>query len=578
MRSTILFCLASLLLATALQAEGPRLISYQGILTDLDGNPINEQHRLTFTLYPDTSGSPASWTEEHLSVDVADGLFNVILGANTTFPAGLFETDELWLGIAVDDDDQMAPRTRMTSVPWAMRATVATYADSCSGDGIDSDWTIDGDDMYSAVAGNVGIGETAPLTQLHVQGADRTLTDTALFQEELVVEDSDAFLGLYSSTGGSFGSGISLGELSEGALTNKWSIVRTTGETSQLQFRFGSNSNYSDNSTAAAMWRDNDSSILRLVSTGSTGALLKLRGSEDKRGAVQFIDGNDVVDGEIYYYNALPLMRPSMRFRTSGTARMSITSSGDVGIGTMAPERLVEVSHDTDAHLRVTCTGSDAGYLELKTGDAFSSYVGGVKFLDPDDSSVGLILCRTTFSEPAGVVEFSVGGNEVMELTNDEVRVHDRLRAPVLELTGGADFSERFDVTTTRSDEPPAPGSVVCIDPSEAGRLIMSHEAYDRKVAGIISGAGGIEPGVLMGQKGSIADGAHPVALTGRVYCKATASNGPIQPGDLLTTSNEPGHAMKVTDHARSQGAILGKAMTSLDDGQGLVLVLVSLQ
>jgi hypothetical protein len=83
---------------------------------------------------------------------------------------------------------------------------------------------------------------------------------------------------------------------------------------------------------------------------------------------------------------------------------------------------------------------------------------------------------------------------------------------------------------------------------------------------------------MLMGQEGSVADGAYPVALTGRVYCWADASNGPIAPGDLLTTSDTPGHAMKVTDYERAQGAVLGKAMSTLDEGQGLVLVLVTLQ
>ena len=54
-------------------------------------------------------------------------------------------------------------------------------------------------------------------------------------------------------------------------------------------------------------------------------------------------------------------------------------------------------------------------------------------------------------------------------------------------------------------------------------------------------------------------NGEYPVALTGRVYCWADASNGPIRPGELLTTSNNPGHAMKVTDFGRAHGAIIGK-------------------
>ncbi len=145
----------------------------------------------------------------------------------------------------------------------------------------------------------------------------------------------------------------------------------------------------------------------------------------------------------------------------------------------------------------------------------------------------------------------------------------------VLEILGGADLSETFDVA---DDEAPAPGSVVSIDPDHEGRLTLTREPYDRRVAGIVSGAGGVKTGMLMGQAGSVASGAHAVALTGRVYCRATAANGPIRPGDLLTTSAVAGCAMRVDDSARAQGAILGKAMGSLEAGEGLVLVLVGLQ
>jgi hypothetical protein len=163
----------------------------------------------------------------------------------------------------------------------------------------------------------------------------------------------------------------------------------------------------------------------------------------------------------------------------------------------------------------------------------------------------------------------------------------------VLQITGGADLSEQFEVresfdselsnATERSDPESTsnsvqPGMVVCIDPDNPGQLVVSTRPYDRTVAGIVSGAGGVNPGMLMGHHGTVADGRHPVALTGRVYCLADASSGTIQPGDLLTTSKTPGHAMRVTDSARAQGAILGKAMSTLKEGKGLVLVLVTLQ
>jgi hypothetical protein len=96
-------------------------------------------------------------------------------------------------------------------------------------------------------------------------------------------------------------------------------------------------------------------------------------------------------------------------------------------------------------------------------------------------------------------------------------------------------------------------------------------------VAGIVSGANGINPGISLHQEGALEAGKN-VALSGRVYALADATSGPIKPGDLLTTSTIPGHAMKAADHLRAQGALLGKAMTPLPSGSGMVLVLVTLQ
>lgn len=84
-----------------------------------------------------------------------------------------------------------------------------------------------------------------------------------------------------------------------------------------------------------------------------------------------------------------------------------------------------------------------------------------------------------------------------------------------LKISGGADIAEPFDVA-----EPHAvPGMLVSIDPSKPGELRISREEYDPKVAGIVSGANGIRPGMTLQQEGSVADGHMPVALTGRVYC-----------------------------------------------------------
>lgn len=144
-----------------------------------------------------------------------------------------------------------------------------------------------------------------------------------------------------------------------------------------------------------------------------------------------------------------------------------------------------------------------------------------------------------------------------------------------LEIRSGSDLSEKFEI---QADQEIKPGMVVSIHPEKPGQLVLSNKAYQRTVAGIVSGANGLKTGLIMGQQGSIADGRHAVALTGRVYCYVDASNGPVRPGDLLTTSSVAGHAMKVEDYAKAQGAIIGKAMSPLKSGKGLVLVLVSLQ
>jgi len=147
-------------------------------------------------------------------------------------------------------------------------------------------------------------------------------------------------------------------------------------------------------------------------------------------------------------------------------------------------------------------------------------------------------------------------------------------RTRELAITGGSDLAESFEVNAEIIE----PGMLVSIDPARPGQMRISSKAYDRTVAGVISGAYGLNPGLTMGQERTMAAGHLPVALTGRVYTFSDVANGPIEPGDLLTTSDIPGHAMKVTDYTKAQGAIIGKAMSALSSGRGLVLTLVSLQ
>jgi hypothetical protein len=127
-----------------------------------------------------------------------------------------------------------------------------------------------------------------------------------------------------------------------------------------------------------------------------------------------------------------------------------------------------------------------------------------------------------------------------------------------LDIIGGADIVEGFE-TGSQSLEP---GTVVVIDEDHPGELRASRVAYDHHVAGVVSGAGGIAPGLKLGQEGAM-NGGTPVAMSGRVYVRCSAEKGVIHPGDLLTTAGTAGCAMRARDAERSQGAVLGKAMST---------------
>jgi len=160
------------------------------------------------------------------------------------------------------------------------------------------------------------------------------------------------------------------------------------------------------------------------------------------------------------------------------------------------------------------------------------------------------------------------------ESTQTEVLLKgiDKNGVEVFELGYGLDYSETFPISSNEI----SPGTVVIIDPDNPGYLEISTQAYDKKVAGIVAGAKGLGSGVRLGTNG---EGEHAVALAGRVYCNVDTKYGDIEPGDLLTTSPTPGHAMVVKDYNRAQGAVLGKAMEGLSGGgTGQILVLVTLQ
>jgi len=146
-----------------------------------------------------------------------------------------------------------------------------------------------------------------------------------------------------------------------------------------------------------------------------------------------------------------------------------------------------------------------------------------------------------------------------------------------VEVTGdirltNADCAEDFSIGM---NAPVEPGTVMVL--GKEGALFPSRHAYDKRVAGVVSGAGDYKPGIVFDKQQS-EDSRQPIALLGKAYCKVTAEYGAIDVGDLLTTSPMAGHAMKASDPVKAFGSVIGKALRPIKDGYGLIPILIALQ
>jgi hypothetical protein len=141
-------------------------------------------------------------------------------------------------------------------------------------------------------------------------------------------------------------------------------------------------------------------------------------------------------------------------------------------------------------------------------------------------------------------------------------------------ILGNADCAEDFTVAEGAKLEP---GTVAVLD--ETGALRASMRAYDKSAVGVVSGAGCYRPALILDRQppasGKQEIPRAPLALIGKVYCKADADYAPIEVGDLLTTSSTEGHAMKATATGPAFGAVIGKALAPLSGGRGLIPILV---
>lgn len=533
-------CRRALIVVAALASTSASLaalgttFTYQGRLAE-KGNFANGKYDMTFRLCKSETCNDGLVLESIAlaNVPVVDGLFTVQL----EFAASYFSIgSDRWLEIVVEGTT-LCPRQELTAAPYAFFSA--------------RPWQSNTDGIYYT-DGLVGIGDSSPAATLTVGSGDK-------FQ--------------VSGTHGSVGFVDDLASIQ---------FPATSGDNAPMILMFASGTGNADrmvlaHSTNYATWGlqyqdvgdqfnflGGGSNVLSIdlgskrvgVGTNAPEVPLHITGGTD----LELASGGFLISGNVSSTNIV-MDNNEIQCRTNGAGeKLYLNYEGgdvvlngqgldNVGIGTASPSAPLTVYKET---------GGTAAFLYTNNARVMS-----IAQYDSASSSEAVYIYSASNTDPALYVYNTNAPAALIVAGTAQVSV--------LEVTG-ADVAEKFPASETLE-----PGTVVMIDKENPGKLCMSRGAYTRCVAGIVSGANGLSAGTVLGNLPESKDGP-AIALSGRVWVKVDASTGAIEPGDLLTTSDTPGHAMKVANFDQAQGAVIGKAMTGLKDGQGMVLVLVNLQ
>jgi hypothetical protein len=553
------FTLAFLaLLSTSALTQIPRTLSYQAVLTDNAGVPKPDgTYTITFRLYTSAAGGAALWTEVQ-TLQVKRGLFSAVLGSVTPIAPSVTFDRQYWLSLQVAPDAEMATRLPLASVGYSFSALMADSA------------------RYAK-----GTVAAAPLAlAANVNNPNYVLSSTATGTGGGVLGVSDHGIGVVGEATGATGVnyGVAGNSFSpDGIAVSGWNLA-TTGTAVGVRALTNSPAGWGAFGSGGA-------SGIGVVgqSLGTTGVNYGVAGNSSSPDGFAVSGRNLATTG-----NAVGVIGATNSsagwgvYGAGGATGIGVIGVGATGIrgGSSSAtgfgvwgEAFRGVVGKSFSVAGIGVYG-EAGFNA--SGDCRGMY--GVAYNALGDGIVGENFATTGSGRGVWGVSHSPDGVAVYGNNTDAngwaAYFDGKMATRALHILGGADVAEPFDTDAEAGVEP---GSLMVIDPANPGHLTLSLLPYDGRVAGIVSGAGGVHPGITLQQEGMI-QGKSLVAIAGRVYCLADARTGAIRPGDLLTTSSTPGHAMKARNKSRAHGAIIGKAMTGLNAGTGLVLVLVNLQ
>ena len=414
-------------LSSGAWADVPRLINFQGRLTDSLGNVVSDgSYNIRFRIYDDSLAGNVLW-EETTSVQTKAGLFTVLLGSTSAIPESSFYSANRWLGIKVGANSEITPRQRLASVGYSFQS---------------NQWSSAGNDIYRN-SGNVGIGTSSPLVNLHLQSipsvnllldnsgtGNRWNIGVAAGNNNAIGFTYGGATKTYFQTNGDIWFGVTGGNVGIGTSTpvNKLDVegaaaigaaysgagtaptnglavegnvgIGTAAPEQKLHVFKGSAGSVTANANSVGIFENSTHSYISVISPSSFD-----------RG-ILFGDEVSNVNGGIIYSGGY------MSFLTNGGSnRMAINPSGNVGIGTTSPS----------ARLHVKGAGfpNSFGYFDTDAANQDA----GLRFQEAGVVKSHLFYAASTntldlFGEGFSGISIDAGGNVGIGTTAPTQKLH----------------------------------------------------------------------------------------------------------------------------------------------------------